>query len=344
MLDRRDGRELAGGSTESSAEGVGAPASFDEALLGDVASPAELAEQLRGRARDPEALLAAAVKRHGNTFVNEAFALLTPSAATPAATRTEVRGIDNDSAEHTPREPGMPGLHVEEAVQGAHAAITKAKAKLKHDPAFEQVSRRHGLTGRGGAPNTLKLPEAAVEALDELWKDSHRPDGSVQEQGGNLVRNYGGSYDFRRGEGHSTRQFEPDYDDVGWGQSLVGVVHTHPYANLDNEGASFSSSDLASISAEEETQTLNILRSGDMTFVVARTKEFDKLVARYEAANDSSGLYRAMYDCYENVFAATEGTYKEKVETSVRRVCAEFHLEYYEGRGGTLSRVAPGSP
>lgn len=334
-MERRDGTSI-----EATTAAVSSTAAIDGALDEGVVSPADLAARLRSERHDPEPLIAAAARRFGNGFVNEAFALVAPLATATAATAAkQPEPLGGEAEQHAPRVPGTPGLRVEEAVHGAQAAIAKAKSKLAHDPAFEQVSRRHGLNGRGGAPDTLTLPPAAVAALDLLWKDSHLADGSVQEQGGNLVRNYGGSYEFRRGKGHNSRQFEPDYNDVGWSQSLVGVVHTHPYTNRDNDGASFSSSDLASISAEEESQTLNILRSGDMTFVVARTKEFDKIVARYEADNNANGLYRAMYDCYENVFAATEGTYKEKIEVAVRRVCQEFHLEYYEGRGATLTRV-----
>lgn len=355
MLERH-GEAARDGRAVDDASVAGADRAVDDALVADLASPAALAERLRSHAGDPERLIAAVARRYGNAFVNEAFALLAPTAAATTATAAPgaaAIGPGAKSAEPAPEVPaprkaGVPALHAEAVVGGATTAAAKkiaaAKAKLPWDPGFEQVSRRHGLNGRGGAPETIKLPKAVEKALDTLWKDSHRPDGSMQEQGGNLVRNYGGSYEFRREDGFDDSTFDPDYGDVGWTQSLVGVVHTHPYANPAHEGASFSAADMASISGEEESQPLNILRSGDMTFVVARTKEFDKIVARYEANDDQTGLYKAMYDCYENAFAAAEGTFQEKIETAVLAVCKAYHLEYYEGRGATLHRVTGASP
>lgn len=237
----------------------------------------------------------------------------------------------------------VPTLQLDTVVYGPGTAVSKAaqarKAKLKRDPGWEQVSRRHGIKDRGLAPESIRLPKSLVKALDILWQDSHRDDGSVQEQGGNVVRNYGGDYEFRREEGYDDDSFEPDYGDVGWTQSLVGVVHTHPHEDEKYEGDSFSAADMASISSESEEQTLNILRSGDMTFVVARTKAFDKIVAKYEDEGNLGDLYDLMYECWENVYKRTKGTFQEKIEAAVLGVCERFHLEYYAGKGETLTRV-----
>lgn len=283
-MDRRpdrgratDGAPLAG--TTAAAE-VTDPAS---ATLAGVATPGDLAAIISDVTGNIDPIVDAAQRRFGNSFVAEAMTMGQPSRGAP----------DPVTVPATPA--SAPALHLDEVVGAAQANVARTiaanKAKLPHDPGFEQISRRHGLTGRGGAPATVRLPTSLVDALDELWDESYRPDGSPQEQGGNLVRNYSGSYEFRREEGYKEDKFDPDYDDVGWSQELVGVAHTHPYENRDNVGASFSAMDLAGITAEEEGQTLNIMRSGDMTFLVARTKEFDKLVARHEAAGDLGALY-----------------------------------------------------
>ncbi len=332
LPDRTSDTEHSLADHDGVARDAGAPLA---AALAGIASPGDLAAFVRDAAGNIDPVVDAAHRRFGNSFVAEAMDLLAPRR--DASTERDAGGL------RAPAGSAGGPLHVDQVVGAAQANVARTiaanKAKLSHDPGFEQISRRHGLTGRGGAPGTVRLPASLVDALDELWDDSYRPDGSPQEQGGNLVRNYGGSYEFRREEGYSGDKFEPDYDDVGWHQELVGVAHTHPYENRDNEGASFSATDLAGITAEGEGQTLNVLRSGGMTFLVARTKEFDKLVARHEAAGDLGTLYNQIYDCYKRVKSQAEGSYKAQVEAAVIAVCNEFHLEYYRGQGDTLVHV-----
>jgi len=331
LPDRATGTEHSPLDHDESARDAGEPA---VAALVGVASPSELAAHILDVPGDIDPVVEAAHRRFGNSFVAEAMALMNPA-----------RDAGRSDTPLAPVGPaGAPALHLEEVVGAAQANVARTiaanKAKLPHDPGFEQISRRHGLTGRGGAPATVRLPTSLVDALDELWDESYLPDGAPQEQGGNLVRNYSGSYEFRREEGYLANKFEPDFNDVGWSQELVGVVHTHPYENRELVGATFSATDLADISSEDEGQTLNVIRSGDMTFLVARTKEFDKLVARYEATGDLGQLYGKIYECYGRVRDQTEGTFHQKLEAAVIAVCREFHLEYYRGHGDTLTRVS----
>lgn len=335
MIDRLPDRATGTEHIPADHDGVArAPGDTTVASLAAVASPDDLAALIRDFAGHIDPIVAEANRRFGNSFVADAMALRPPSRGAAAS----------DTATAPTAPAGAPTLQVEEVVGAAQANVARTiaanKATLPHDPGFEQISRRHGLTGRGGAPATVRLPTSLVDALDELWADSYRPDGTPREQGGNLVRNYGGSYEFRREEDDRKDKFDPDYSDVGWSQDLVGVAHTHPYAERRLVGATFSATDMAGISSEDEGQTLNIMRSGDMTFLVARTKEFDKLVARYEAEGNLGQLYGKIYDCYARVRDATEGSFHEKLEAAVIAVCREFHLEYYRGHGDTLSRVS----
>lgn len=140
---------------------------------------------------------------------------------------------------------------------------------------FEQVSRGH--LREAGAPEAIELPASLVDALERAWRDS---DATQEEMGGNVVRTYGGKYKLRRGGAGTSRAFEPDDRDVGWGETRIGIAHTHPYRGEGFDHGTFSAADLVNI--VDETEPLKLLRSGPFTYVIARTKEFDELVKRHE--------------------------------------------------------------
>lgn len=218
--------------------------------------------------------------------------------------------------------------------QRAAQQKTKKRNRPNRDPGFEQVSRA-GLR-EGHAPSTVVLPEAVDQGLDDAAARAGEGE-RYKEQGGNILRNYDGSYEARQAEEGNHNTFEPDYNDVGMTEELVGVMHTH--RTYDDEPSTFSHADFASLTAEG--QPLNFLRSGEMTFMIARTREFDQLVAKYEAMEKLDELERRIFDCWENVYDRTKGRHSEKLEAATLAVCKEFHLVYYKGEGRELKRVSP---
>jgi hypothetical protein len=179
-----------------------------------------------------------------------------------------------------------------------------------------------------------------VHALEQAWQDSLKT-STAQEQGGNLVRNYGGSYEIRRMPNDNPNLFDQDDNDVGRLQTLVGQVHTHPYreekSRVPEQFASFSDGDFDSLMRSDAH--LSVLRSGPYTFILAKTKQFNAMI---DPMNNDPAMLNAfasrMTAAYNKAADATQGTFSEKVEMGVLAVCQQFHLVYYEGQGGDLTR------
>jgi len=204
---------------------------------------------------------------------------------------------------------------------------------------FEQIARSH--TNERSAPSEIRLPASLVRALDEAWRDSNPHEADQIEQGGNLVRTSGGSYKVRRGHGHNDQDtYDPDYDDVGFGETFVGIVHTHPYLQNGYDYGTFSDVDMANL--VDQDQPLNVLRSGSQTYIISRTREFDAIVERHEKADTLFELRRAIIDTYEHAFKAEKQAglgFPAQLEAGVKAVCRAFHLIYYWGQGQDLQRV-----
>lgn len=133
--------------------------------------------------------------------------------------------------------------------------------------------------------------------------------------------------------------YNPNDHDVGWTQSLVGMVHTHPYDDpkVPEGFASFSEPDFVSFMSSDAH--LSVLRSGPFTFMLSKTQQFQKLV---EATNnDPDQLFeisQRMVEKFHQAFGRTKGSFSEQVEAGVMAVCEAFHLVYYEGQGNELTR------
>lgn len=185
----------------------------------------------------------------------------------------------------------------------------------------------------------MRLPPEIVKELDDLWK---RSTATNQEQGGNIVRTYGGAYDIRVGGHYSDEStWDPNSDDVGVGQQYIGLAHTHPYQDFAH--GTFSPDDL--INVADYDQKISLVRSGPMTFMVARTKEFEAMLAQVEKEPDSRKLVERreafkhqMREVFEAAFTAHKGPFPEQLEAGVLAVCDRYHLIYYAGQGGALER------
>jgi hypothetical protein len=157
------------------------------------------------------------------------------------------------------------------------------------------------------------------------------------EQGGNVVQTYGGKYKLRRGHGYSGDAYDPDWHDVGSGETLAGVAHTHP-TKYDHE--TFGDVDIENMVDEE--QPLKLLRSGPLTYVIARTREFDARVRQAEESDTTYELKHEIGKTYNDAVNATKGSWPEQLEAGVIAVCRAFRLVYYEGKGSELARVPTG--
>lgn len=155
------------------------------------------------------------------------------------------------------------------------------------------------------------------------------------------MKHYSGDYGIRRGENDSPHMFEGDDGDVGQFDTLVAQVHTHPYRDEPNktpeEFGMFSDGDFNSLM--RSGAHMSVLRSGPYTFILGKTKQFNQLVDASD--NDETklkDLAARMTDIYEAAMRATEGMFSEKLEAGVLAVCDAFHLIYYSGVGGELTR------
>jgi hypothetical protein len=190
-------------------------------------------------------------------------------------------------------------------------------------------------------PEHVRIPDNLVQAVEKAWQETIAA-SPEQEAGGNIVKNGGSGYDLRRYGGDADGEtFQPNDNDVGWRQRLVGMVHTHPYDEYKKqvpEGyASFSEQDFDAFMRSDAH--LSVLRSGPFTFMLSKTKQFEELVAATK--NDESklkALGASMYAAYDEVFDRTKGNFSERVEAGILAACRKFHLVYYEGQGGDLTR------
>lgn len=195
-------------------------------------------------------------------------------------------------------------------------------------------------------PTEIRLPPNIVEALEQAWRDTLKTT-TESEQGGNLVRGAGGGYDVRRRANDNARMFDQDDKDVGHFQTLVGQVHTHPYRDekdqVPEQFASFSDGDFDSLMRSDAH--LSLLRSGPYTFVLAKTKQFNALVSATGDEEDKlQALAKRMTATYDKAVDSVKGRFSEKIEAGVMAVCEQFHLVYYEGQGGDLTRKTKRPP
>jgi hypothetical protein len=191
------------------------------------------------------------------------------------------------------------------------------------------------------APDHIRLPASVLEQLADLAAEGNEKD---QEQGGNLVKTYGGKWEIQQthDEADDNESYNVDTSDVGLWARHVGIVHTHVIDEAHPYATSFSKPDMAQI--VDEDQPLNIVQSGNQIYVISRTKEFNAMV------KDDPTLEYKMQDTWKAAYDAEMGKARElevtagqmqpaAVEKAVIAVCREFHLIYYWGQGQDLHRV-----
>jgi hypothetical protein len=200
--------------------------------------------------------------------------------------------------------------------------------------AFDGLSR--GVKEKD-APSAIRLPEAARAGLETAWSESKGGTPDEKEHGGNLVRDKHNQYAWREGGKGKGDAFMPDEDDVDKDQTLVSFGHTHPYKSGE-ENVSFSGDDIAGII--DEKPKIELLISGKTFFVIAKTREFDKMLDDLDQ-EQFDALRTRISDYWTKIYNADPKlSIAVRAETATVATCKQFHLLYYRGDGGALKREA----
>lgn len=221
------------------------------------------------------------------------------------------------------------------AESGRHSTHIRPAAPAQPDPGFAKLLSPE--LHEKDAPRSIALPAALTVGMQAAWKRSY-PGGHPVEQGGNLVQNQDGSFSFRPGKAGTADKYEPDNCDVGKGQKLVGIGHTHGYEKEADEptNVSFSEEDLASLLFMG--QTFLAVQSNESRFVVARTAELNQLLEpmNYEQVQELAERVRSTWKA---VFRSAKGSFADRTDAATQATCRAFHMVYYRGKGSNLKRV-----
>jgi hypothetical protein len=215
------------------------------------------------------------------------------------------------------------------------AALRPAMATVQRNEKFDlAVGKAYDKTD---APDALGVPAELKNGLEAAWAASF-PEGKSLEQGGILVKTKDGKYVWRAGKGTSGASFKPNYSDVGPDEVLVASGHTHPYDASEggHTDVAFSGGDLSNLVWQKER--FKLVQSGTAQFGVAKTAEFDKLVADADSPEKKLALRKEMNALWDSTFKEEKGTFQERVKKASTTVCTKYHLVYYEGSAGTVSQ------
>lgn len=191
-----------------------------------------------------------------------------------------------------------------------------------------------------GLGATVTVPPLLKAGLDTAWTDSF-PGGKSQEQAGVLVQKADGTQEWRRvvdGTSGTLSGGAASFDYpklVGAGETLLAAAHTHPYDASEggHKDVSFSGADLARMTSVPDPQ--HYVRAGDSVFMIAKTPDFEKLVT----ISGAGTLNAEMNKRWSDTFSAATGTIQSRADAATKAVCHEYHLDYYSGKGDTLTKV-----
>jgi WXG100 family type VII secretion target len=198
-----------------------------------------------------------------------------------------------------------------------------------------------GATSQKNAPAQIALPSALNNGMQSAWKDSF-PGGHEQEQGGILVQTKTGDLKWIRGKAGTAGTWPPNYGDIGDNQ-FIGLGHTHPYDSGHTDVA-FSDVDLSFLfkadPSAKQAEKMMMVQSGEGQFVVARTDEFNKMIAG-KSQTDVDTLIAEMKKTYADARKAKKdagGNFTEQIDAAVKAVSDKYQLVYYKGKSGALHK------
>lgn len=221
----------------------------------------------------------------------------------------------------------------------AGKVIATAAKRVAGAVGFQQVSTATDgkPIAEADAPEHIQLPAELVKGMQTAW-DGSLPGGRSQEQGGILVRNKDGSYEWKAGSAGDTGSFPPNYGDKGADQTLAVLGHTHPYDKTEGgyTNVPFSGQDLAR--QVYSSEPFNMVQSGKGTFGTARTAEFDKMVQGLDEKGKKE-MFQKMNKEWNDLYSKGKGELPENADAATQALCHKYHLLYYKGEGDSMDRV-----
>jgi hypothetical protein len=176
--------------------------------------------------------------------------------------------------------------------------------------------------------------------MQDAWKDSF-PGGHEQEQGGLLVKNPDGGYEWIRGDAGTGGTWSPNFDDLGSSNTYLGLGHTHPY-DKGMVDVPYSDQDITHLFELKDGHQAEIMtvQSGKTQFLLGRTEEFNKAMAGKSDAEVATTI-ADMKKVYADTVAAqkTAGApFADRYQAAVKAVADKYNLVYYKGQDGKLVR------
>lgn len=169
-------------------------------------------------------------------------------------------------------------------------------------------------------------PEVSDE-MDQLWKQSVKEDGTVQEHAATLTTDQEGNAKLVNAVAGDSDRVTPNRD-VPEGEQLIGTFHTHPYED-GTTGAAFSGEDIAYAINSGDGQTL--VQSGEDTFALVRT---DATPASVDGGQLAAEFKRRLFEYQDAGLPFTQALFDTN-----RDLCQQYGLAFYAGKHGTLKEV-----
>jgi len=175
--------------------------------------------------------------------------------------------------------------------------------------------------------DTLDFSSMQVH-FDNLWNQSFPgPEGVATEHGGTIASGPSGDINIVNMQAGNAGSFPPDLN-VGEGQKVQGIFHTHPYDSGDT-GIALSGGDAAYLI--NSGQNFIIAQSGAEQFMYMRTDATPEQVD-FTALNDAHN--ERIWELCDNGMSFSEASKQAAKETA-----QAYGLAYYEGSNGIFQRV-----
>ncbi len=158
------------------------------------------------------------------------------------------------------------------------------------------------------------------EAMKQAWKDSFKPDGTVTEQGGSIIRTKDGKVEIRRASPGASGSIPlSNYPKLGDGEQLIGTFHTHPYSKDEGgyTGVSFSGGDIRNFLKEEQ---------GDAKYVMAGDKVF--VLTKDDPARAAKADPQAALDTWNDTYSKSSGSLPDRADAATKAAVKDTGLGY----------------